>query len=72
MTVEKKSFFGNGKRPQYPPAKCGLVIQNQGAQPTKARADGNYWGSPDCPGLEPADAAGGGCIAGAVTMPLME
>jgi hypothetical protein len=28
MTIEKNSFFGNGKRPIYPPENCGLVIQN--------------------------------------------
>lgn len=72
MTIEKNSFFGNGTRPQYEPLNCGLVIQNQGAQPLTVNADGNYWGSESGPGVNPADAAGGGCIAGAATMNLTE
>jgi hypothetical protein len=72
MTIEKNSFFGNGKRPQYPPANCGLVIQNQGAQPVTIHADGNWWGAQSGPGADPADATGGACIAGAVTMNLTE
>lgn len=72
MTIEKNSFFGNGKRPQYPPANCGLVLQNQGAQPLTVNADGNWWGAASGPGGDPADAAGGGCIAGTATMNLAQ
>jgi hypothetical protein len=35
-------------------------------------ADGNYWGAASGPGGNPADAAGGSCSAGAVTLNLAE
>jgi hypothetical protein len=72
VTIEKNSFFGNGKRPMYPPANCGLVVQNQGGQQLTVNADGNYWGAAGGPGGDPADTAGGTCVAGAVTMNLAE
>jgi len=35
-------------------------------------ADGNWWGAASGPGADPADAAGGTCNAGAVTLNLAE
>jgi parallel beta-helix repeat protein len=72
MKIKKNTFFGNGGRPQYPPANCGLVIQNSGQQVLTVNADGNYWGAASGPGGNPADAAGGSCSAGAVTLNLAE
>jgi hypothetical protein len=73
MTVKANSLYGNGKRPQYPPVNCGLVVQNAGTQPMTVNADGNYWGAASGPGGDPADAAGGGCTAGGpVTLNLAE
>jgi hypothetical protein len=72
MTIEKNSFFGNGKRPTYPPENCGLVIQNQGAQPITVHADDNWWGADSGPGADPADTAGGTCSAGAVILDLTQ
>jgi hypothetical protein len=72
MTIEKNSFFGNGKRPIYPPENCGLVIQNQGPQPITVHADDNWWGAGSGPGAEPADTAGGACSAGAVILDLTQ
>jgi len=73
MTVKGNSLYGNGKRPQYPPLNCGLVVQNVGTQTVTVNADGNYWGAASGPGSDPADAAGGGCTAGGpVTLNLAE
>jgi hypothetical protein len=72
MSIGDNALFGNGKRPQYPPANCGLVIQNAGAQPLTVDAEGNWWGAASGPGADPADAAGGTCNAGAVTLNLAE
>jgi hypothetical protein len=74
MAVKKNTFFGNGGRPQYPPANCGLVVQTAagGTQTLTVNADGNYWGSASGPGGDPADNAGGSCSAGLVTLNLTE
>ncbi len=68
MTIEKNSFFGNGTRPHYPPANCGIVIQNSGAQMLTVNAGGNYWGAASGPGADPADTAGGTCSAGVISL----
>lgn len=70
LSIGDNALFGNGKRPQYPPVNCGLAIQNAGAQPLTVNADGNWWGAESGPGADPADAAGGTCNAGVVTLNL--
>lgn len=72
VTIEKNSFFGNGKRPLYPPSNCGITVQNSGAQMLTVSAAGNWWGDAGGPGIDPADSAGGTCSAGTVTLNLGE
>jgi len=72
MSIASNTLFGNGERPQYPPANCGLTIQNAGSQMLTVNADGNWWGAASGPGADPADAAGGTCTAGAVTLNLTQ
>lgn len=72
MSIGNNAIFGNGKRPQFPPSNCGLGIQNSGGEPLTVDADGNWWGAESGPGGDPADTAGGPCVAGAVTLNLGE
>jgi hypothetical protein len=72
LTVAQNTIYGNGVHPQYPPTNCGLVTQNSGVETLTVDADGNYWGAATGPGADPADAAGGTCSAGTVTLNLTE
>lgn len=72
VTLEKNSFFANGVHSSFSAANCGLAIQNPGPQTLTVNADGNYWGAATGPGTDPADAAGGSCVAGPVTLNLTE
>jgi hypothetical protein len=72
LTIEKSTFMGNGGQAGYSAPNCGLVVSNYDVPTFTVNADGNYWGAATGPGANPADAAGGACNAGTVTLNLAQ
>jgi hypothetical protein len=64
LQMVASSLFGNGAEAGVPNPNCGLLAVAAGIS-----AAGNFWGSPDGPGADPADEVCGSEAGSAVTEP---